>query len=323
MSNQVQSMTSGLKSRPHRKKKAMSSESKANDRKMPIWLWPLWILVWPFAFLTKGFYKNFLSYIVGRVIRDSRRIYTIKFVWYGDAIYLHPMVWGSALLAGLAFATTIPAGWLLLVWFATLFFCILTVMYNFDVIRTAVLVLGLVAFFALAYVSTVEFAWNPLTAISNHIETLSPQVSAGFYVLSTYIFAMLIAAEVVWAWLFHRVELDESYVYEHRFLQGTTREPIFARGLKRETKDLLELVILGAADIQHRTKSGYKLFKNVPFASLWLGTAIDSLLDYRRKTEVDMGSEADDADQVMVEHAIQDMEEDHAGEDDVDDGGVS
>ncbi len=44
-----------------------------------------------------------------------------------------------------------------------------------------------------------------------------------------------IAAEVVWAWLFHRVEIDESYVYEHQFLRATTREPIFARGLKRET----------------------------------------------------------------------------------------
>ena len=61
---------------------------------------------------------------------------------------------------------------------------------------------------------------------------------------------------MIWAWLFNRVELDESYVYEHRFLQGTSREPIFARGLKRETKDLLELLILGAGDIQHRTKNG-------------------------------------------------------------------
>jgi two-component system sensor histidine kinase KdpD len=85
---------------------------------------------------------------------------------------------------------------------------------------------------------------------------------------------LLIVAEVVWAWMFNRVELDESYVYEHRFLKSTTREPIFARGLKRETRDLLELLILGAGDIEHRTKTGAKRFKNVPGASLGLGRAI-------------------------------------------------
>lgn len=323
MLKQATAAPSGLKSRPQKKKKSMS-DSKENQKKVPIWLWPLWILVWPFAILGKWLYKNFLSYMIGRVIRDKRRIYTIKFIWYGDAVYLHPMVWGSAVLGAVGYSTS-AGGWLLLIWLAMLFFCILTVMYNFDVIRTMVLLLGLVAFFALAYVSTVELAWNPLTAISGHIEALAPTVSPGFYIVACYVFGILIFAEVVWAWLFHRIELDESYVYEHRFLQGTTREPIFARGLKRETKDLLELVILGAADIQHRTKNGYKLFKNVPFASLWLGTAIDSLLDYRRRSEVDLALEGDEADQAMVEHAIQDLEdEDDGGADDApdDDGGL-
>jgi len=98
----------------------------------------------------------------------------------------------------------------------------------------------------------------------------------------------------VWAWLFHRVEIDESYVYEHQFMVSTTREPIFARGLKRETRDILELILLGAGDIQHRTRKGYKSFRNVPFASLWLGTAIDSLLDFRRRVEPETTSTTDD-----------------------------
>ncbi len=303
------------------KKRHMSNGNSKSDKKMPIWLWPFWLLAWPFVFAFNSFNKHFLSYIMGRVVRDDRRIYTVKFVWYGDSIYMHPMIWGSAILAALAHSTINP-GWFLLVWLAALFVCFMTVMYNFDVIRTSIMGIGLVAFFALAYVATVEFAWNPLTAIRSHITALEPTVSSGFYVVSMYLFALLICAEVVWAWLFHRVELDESYVYEHRFLQGTTREPIFARGLKRETKDLLELLILGAADIQHRTKSGYKRFKNVPFASLWLGTAIDSLLDHRRRSEVDLQTSHDESDQAMVEHAMQDIDEgpDDAG-DGADDGG--
>ncbi len=58
--------------------------------------------------------------------------------------------------------------------------------------------------------------------------------------------------------------------------------------MKRETKDLLELLILGAADIKHRTRTGYRTFKNVPAASLGLGAAIDSMLDFRRPGEIEL-----------------------------------
>ena len=43
-------------------------------------------------------YKNWLSYLFGRVLRDESRIYSIKFIWYGDSVYLHPMIWGSVVL---------------------------------------------------------------------------------------------------------------------------------------------------------------------------------------------------------------------------------
>lgn len=260
--------------------------------------------------------KSFLSYITGRVLKDARRIYSIKFIWYGDSVYLHPLIWGSALLYGLAVAGVSPA-WLLLFWFMALVICFLTIMYNFDIIKAAVLGTGVVALLGAAYFSTVEWSWNPLLAVKNHIAALDAQVSPGFFLVSSYVFTLLIASEVIWAWLFHRVEIDESYVYEHQFLQGTTREPIFARGLKRETKDLLELLLLGAADIQHRTKRGFKRFRNVPFASLWLGSSIDSLLDYRRESQVRLETTSkDDADQVRISDAFpgadfEDLDDDH------------
>ena len=128
----------------------------------------------------------------------------------------------------------------------------------------------------------------PPRIVAHHIQRLGPTVSPGFYIVVAYVFAALIAAEVIWAWLFNRVEIDESYVYEHRCMQSTSREPIFARGLTRETKDLLELLILGAADIKHRTRTGQKTFKNVPGASLGLGRAIDKLLDFRRPGEIEL-----------------------------------
>ncbi len=284
-------------------------------------MFPVWLLVWPVVGLWRSFYKHFLAYLIGAKVQDRQRVYSVKFVWYGDSVYLHPMVWGSLLLYLVALTEVVPAGFLLLAWFAGLAVCYLTIMHNFNVVRTAILGLGLVAVFGLAYVATVEFAWNPLTAISTHMARLEAGVTPGFYIASAYLFLALIVSEVVWAWLFHRVEIDESYVYEHGFLQGSTREPIFARGMKRETKDLLEVLLLGAADIQHRTKNGYKRFKNVPFASLWLGTAIDSLLDHRRKGEIDLASKSDDdAALVRVQDAYHDLDDDLHDDGDDDDG---
>ena len=170
---------SAIHSNPKIKKKPMADSNSKSEKKMPIWLWPFWLLAWPFVFAFKNFNKHFLSYIRGQVIRDSRRIYTVKFVWYGDSVYMHPMIWGSGILAALS-TTAINPGWLLLVWFAGLLVCFMTVMYNFDVIRTMVMAIGLVAFFGLAYIATVEFALNPLTAIRQYVIALNPTVSYGF-----------------------------------------------------------------------------------------------------------------------------------------------
>lgn len=290
---------------------------------------PLAVVFWPVLKVWRAFYHHFLSYLMGRVVRDRNRIYRIRFVWYGDSIYLHPMIWGSLALFGLTAGNVITAGWALLVWFVALFVCYITILYNFDIIRCSILATGIVAFFGMAHFATVELAWNPLTAVADHIQGLEAAVTPGFFAAAAYVFAALISAEVVWAWLFHRVEIDESYVYEHQFMRVSTREPIFARGLKRETRDILELVLLGAGDIQHRTRKGFKCFRNVPFASLWLGTAIDSLLDFRRQGEIALqkGSEDEstqvrvtDANPELAEEAFDDDFDADEDGDDMDDG---
>ena len=287
-------------------------------------LTPLAVIFWPIAKVWNGFYHHFLSYLIGRVVRDRDRIYRIRFVWYGDSIYLHPMIWGSLALYGLTAGGVITAGWALLVWFVALFVCYITILYNFDIIRCSILATGIVAFFGMAHFATVELAWNPLTAVADHVRLLDASVSPGFFIAAAYVFTVLISAEVVWAWLFHRVEIDESYVYEHQFMKTSTREPIFARGLKRETRDILELILLGAGDIQHRTRKGYRIFKNVPFASLWLGTAIDSLLDFRRKGEIALQKQGtDDGSDVRISDAnpeLADEFESDDADDYIDDG---
>jgi hypothetical protein len=284
--------------------------TRASNSDTPVWLIPLKMLAWPLMFVWRLLYKNWLSYVFGGVLRDENRIYSIKFIWYGESVYLHPMVWGSLVLFFVVKSNALSPGWPLLIWFIMLTICFLTVMYNFDIFKVAILLVSLIAVFGLAYISNMEWHWNPLRGLARHIRGLEASVSTGFYVVACYVFAALIFVEVVWAWLFNRVELDESYVYEHKFMKSTTREPIFARGLKRETKDLLELLILGAGDIEYRTKTGSKRFTNVPGASLGLGRAIDSMLDYRRNEQVDMEHKRrDDDDQAHLTDAMPDADD--------------
>ena len=366
--------------------KSDSSSSKLR------WLKLLFI---PLVWIAKLLDKHFVSFIRGRVLKDETRVYSLRFVWYSDSVYLHPMIWGSLVLwflatnavvvesddvaaaatgasqaavaegdtaattpsdsATAATSDTSPAatddagaeagdtdvsgqtdgetegqpaeaqaektgmaawglkpGWLTMVWFISLGVCYMTTMHNFNVLRVAILIVVVLAVLGGSYYATHELEMDLLAGVINHLDSLQATVTPGFYLVSAYFFAGLIVCEVFWAWLFQRVEIDESYVYEFRFLMGTAREPIFARGLRRETKDLLELALMGAADITHRTKNGVKRFPNVPFASLWLGLAFDKMLDYRRTGQIELEKrrQKDQSDQARLQDAMEEISED-------------
>ena len=365
--------------------KSDSSSSKLR------WLKLLFI---PLVWIAKLLDKHFVSFIRGRVLKDETRVYSLRFVWYSDSVYLHPMIWGSLVLwflatnavvvesddvaaaatgasqaavaegdtaattpsdsATAATSDTSPAatddagaeagdtdvsgqtdgetegqpaeaqaektgmaawglkpGWLTMVWFISLGVCYMTTMHNFNVLRVAILIVVVLAVLGGSYYATHELELDLLAGVINHLDSLQATVTPGFYLVSAYFFAGLIVCEVFWAWLFQRVEIDESYVYEFRFLMGTAREPIFARGLRRETKDLLELALMGAADITHRTKNGVKRFPNVPFASLWLGLAFDKMLDYRRTGQIELEKrrQKDQSDQARLQDAMEEISE--------------
>ena len=354
----------------------------------------------PIWWICKFLDKHFVSFIRGRVLKDETRVYSLRFVWYSDSVYLHPMIWGSLVLwfvanhavvetsdvvgvapsdlqvaalqgnsadastpeTGVAESTVeesaetlgdtaeeaadpgdatagsgaqaggetegqagdtppdttgmagwgLKPGWLTMVWFISLGVCYMTTMHNFNVLRVAILIVVVLAVLGGSYYATHELEMDLLTGVIEHLDSLQATVTPGFYLVSTYFFAGLIVCEVLWAWLFQRVEIDESYVYEFRFLMGTAREPIFARGLRRETKDLLELALMGAADITHRTKNGVKRFPNVPFASLWLGLAFDKMLDYRRTGQIELEKrrQKDQSDQARLQDAMEEISED-------------
>ena len=353
------------------------------------------LLLIPILWTAKLLDKHFVSFIRGRVLKDETRVYSLRFVWYSDSVYLHPMIWGSLVLwflatnavvvesddvaaaatgasqaasaegdtaattpsdsATAATSDTSPAatddagaeagdtdvsgqtdgetegqpaeaqaektgmaawglkpGWLTMVWFISLGVCYMTTMHNFNVLRVAILIVVVLAVLGGSYYATHELELDLLAGVISHLDSLQATVTPGFYLVSAYFFAGLIVCEVFWAWLFQRVEIDESYVYEFRFLMGTAREPIFARGLRRETKDLLELALMGAADITHRTKNGVKRFPNVPFASLWLGLAFDKMLDYRRTGQIELEKrrQKDQSDQARLQDAMEEISED-------------
>jgi hypothetical protein len=56
------------------------SESSSTRAGTPLWLMPLKIVAWPFLALCHYFYDHWISYLVGRVLRDEDRVYSIKFI---------------------------------------------------------------------------------------------------------------------------------------------------------------------------------------------------------------------------------------------------
>jgi len=59
---------------------------------------PVWLLIWPLLRAVRYVNRHFLQYLFGHVMREGGRVYRIKFIWYADSVYLHPMIWGSVVL---------------------------------------------------------------------------------------------------------------------------------------------------------------------------------------------------------------------------------
>ena len=76
----------------------MNDSRRESDRRSSLWFLPLKVLAWPFVFCYRLLYEQWISYLLGRVVRDEHRVYSVRFIWYGDSVYLHPMVWGSIVL---------------------------------------------------------------------------------------------------------------------------------------------------------------------------------------------------------------------------------
>ena len=62
------------------------------------WWRLLRLLLLPLLLVGKFLDKHFVSFIRGRVLRGEDRVYSLRFVWYSDSVYLHPMIWGSLVL---------------------------------------------------------------------------------------------------------------------------------------------------------------------------------------------------------------------------------
>ena len=65
------------------------------------------LLLIPLLWISKLLDRHFVSFIRGRVLKDETRVYSLRFVWYSDSVYLHPMIWGSLVLWFLATNTVV------------------------------------------------------------------------------------------------------------------------------------------------------------------------------------------------------------------------
>ena len=104
--------------------------------------------------------------------------------------------------------------------------------------------------------------------------------TSGFFLMSALFWTIIVIPTVIECWLNRRIELDSKYVQERRFMRSTARYPLFARKVQREVSDMLEWVLLGAADVHIAVQGGARLYRNVPGAGRRLSRPLDDVVDY-------------------------------------------
>ena len=122
---------------------------------------------------------------------------------------------------------------------------------------------GIVAF---SYVSSKEFGVDFLAEVGSFLKSLNAEATSGFFLMSGFVWTAIVIPTVVEAWLNRRIELDNKYVQERRFMRSTARYPLFARKVERDVSDMIEWALLGAADVNIAVHGGVRLYKNVPGA---------------------------------------------------------
>lgn len=229
---------------------------------------------------------RYLSFVRGQVTRDTYgKAVHVRFCHYSPIVYLHPLVWASLLLGCFATAGATPE-WLILIWFLLVLVVTMTALEDIDIFRAVSLGLLILVVLLAAWVSTLKFAWNPLATVADVFRSLHVAVTPGFYFAVAMGSGAVVAGPLIYAWLYNRVEIDRAYVMEYRFLKGVTREQIYARAVRRDPKDLGEVLLLGAADIVVNTRSGHVYrYANVPGAAAWLARAFDTVLDVQQPGE--------------------------------------
>lgn len=249
----------------------------------------LWVPVGLAKAMARALYyidDRYFSFVRGKVARDvSGRTVHVRFCHYSPIIYLHPLIWGNLILGWLAVAG-VPPGWLMIIWFLGVLVVTVTALCDIDIFRAVSLGLAVLVVLLGAWISTLKLAWNPLVAVAGSVRALEVGVTPGFYFAVAIGTGVLVAGPLLYAWLYKRVEIDRAYVMEYRFLKGVTREQIYARSVKRDPKDLGEILLLGAADIVVNTRAGHVYrYANVPGAGAWLAHAFDTVLDLQESGE--------------------------------------
>ena len=279
-------------------------------------IWPLWMsfLFWR---------KHYLPYISGKAEKtDDGRVVKKSWMWYREVVF-----WGFMTPFSLtcwAFAKSLPneAGWALLLF--GFFFLLIRKTVEDEVreediggiIRTAL------AIVLMGWVSSLKFAWNPLTWLGRFAKTLGDVVRPEFYLYTALFFATLVVTHVLKQWLFHRCWSDGKYVYFLSLFGKVSREQIFARGLQLTPKDALEH-LLNSGTIHIRLQGGRRIYHPVVFGAGWSSGASDfeKLFDHetsaeRLLAEARRGDE--DGDDEDVAEMLRPHDVDHPGEDEGD-----
>jgi hypothetical protein len=277
---------------------------------IPVWYLPLGLYRLTRYGVRKFIWDDFLSFIVGSVIRNpqTRRVESIRFCTYGDMVHFHYAIWGSVICAILAWwkpewrDELAPFLVLLPIW------CLIVVKWEFPFDKIWKPALALFVLVPLAdfgiykgteWLTSVVFPWLEANAswlgitsgMAGGYEAVwlwrkvfhlfAFEASAGTHLFAAVGWGLFFIVSVGEAWVYNRYEIDEKDLYRLQFFKGESREPVYMRGIRIVIKDVLETMPFGFASLVIRINGRDRVLRNVPGLAFqaWLRGAMDALIN--------------------------------------------
>lgn len=277
---------------------------------IPLWYIPKGMYLLMKAGVRRYIWDEFLSYIVGTVVRskDTGKVESIRFVTYGDLVHHYLAILGAGLCTILTVlypsARDILAPLLVIapivaliivefefpfdkIWKQVLSLLILVPLADYGIFKGTQVLTGSAFPWLetnapwLGITGEMAGGYEALWLLKKAFAWFAFDATPGLHLFAVGAWGGVWICTVGNAWVYNRYEIDEKDLYRKQLFKGESRDPVYMRGIRIVIKDVLETFPAGFASLVIRINGRDRVLRNVPGLAFraWLRGAMDELIN--------------------------------------------